>query len=347
MTYYEELGLSPRATEAEVKRSYKRLTLLLHPDQHQDPEIRALAETQMKRLNEIVSILADPQQRLVYDQGLLDKPLSVRHIPPEQALFWLRNNRGWILVGVAFGLFLAAAFLIPALDSARPAAKAVTEALKSTPRELAAVPTDRLPVIKPRQTTAPGSRPAQGGRAATGSLVSLWKAGLQSASGLEKPPAEGARAEVVLPLPPTLSTPPFSIPTPSFPTVPAVGSASAEASTLPGKWVYTPDPYDLQDPMVFPAEYVELTVVAAAGRLRGSYRSRYRLSDRTLSPYANFTFDGPAAGGSFVWRGDAGARGQVTLRLQSPDVLQVNWFATNMGSQLSLGSGTAKVYRFR
>ena len=104
---------------------------------------------------------------------------------------------------------------------------------------------------------------------------------------------------------------------------------------------------DPEDPKFFPAEYVELTILVAEGRLRGSYRSRYKLSDHTLSPYANFTFNGPANGTSFVWQGDADAMGQVTLRLQSRDTMQVNWFATKMGSQLSLGSGSATVYRFR
>jgi hypothetical protein len=104
---------------------------------------------------------------------------------------------------------------------------------------------------------------------------------------------------------------------------------------------------DPQDPKVFPAEYVELTILVAESHLRGSYRSRYKLSNRALSPYANFTFSGPAGGTSFVWQGDAGATGQITLRLQSHDTMQVNWFATKMGSELSLGSGSATVYRFR
>jgi len=104
---------------------------------------------------------------------------------------------------------------------------------------------------------------------------------------------------------------------------------------------------DPQDPKFFPAEYVEVTILVAESRLRGSYRSRYKLSNLTLSPYANFTFDGPANGTSFVWRGDADAMGQINLRLQSRDTMQVNWFATKMGSQLSLGSGSATVYRFR
>ena len=88
-------------------------------------------------------------------------------------------------------------------------------------------------------------------------------------------------------------------------------------------------------------------MTVADDRLHGSYRSRYKLSDRSLSPYASFTFDGPLSGTAFSWKGDGGAEGQVTLRLQSPETMQVNWFATKMGSQLSLGSGAATVYRFR
>jgi len=47
MNYYEELGLDPGATSDEIKRAYKRLTRLLHPDHQQDPELRDTAEATM------------------------------------------------------------------------------------------------------------------------------------------------------------------------------------------------------------------------------------------------------------------------------------------------------------
>lgn len=343
MNYYEELGLSPRATEAEVRRSYKRLTLLLHPDQHQDPEIRALAEAQMKRLNEMVAILTDPDQRRNYNILLLKTEVNVRQMPPQKRAVWFWHNRGWLLVSAAFLLFLVAALFIPAFDSARPLAKTEAGVLKPTLTRLGTEP----PVRRTVPTTGRRNKPTQSGRV-PGVLPSSerpWKGASRSAT----LPAEVAPSILAVPLPPALSGPTLFEPSPLpiFPTAPAAGKAGAAAESLAGKWVYTPDPNDLQDPKSFPAEYVEISVVVADDRLRGNYRSRYKLSDRNLSPYASFTFDGPLSGTWFIWKGDGGAEGQVTLRLQSPETMQVNWFATKMGSQLSLGSGAATVYRFR
>ena len=346
MTYYEELGLSARATEAEVRRSYKRLTLLLHPDQHRDPEIRALAEVQMKRLNEIVGILADAEQRRIYDKQLLEAALNVRQISPKVSLVWLRFNRGWILVSIAFLLFLVTALLIPKFDSARPVARAESHP-QPTPAKLTAEPPVSDPTIQSPETSrsrirgaGPGSPPPR--RPSTGALAPTAR--------LEKPEPEEKPADGARPLQLTAPAPALPAPSQSFasPASPVASKTTPETSTtLAGKWVFTPDPMDLQDPNSFPAEYVELSILVSDGRLRGSYRSRYKLSNRALSPYANFTFDGPASGTSFVWRGDADAKGQITLQLQSRDTLQVSWFATKMGSELSLGSGRATVYRFR
>src|ERR1022692_1859832 len=209
MTYYEELGLSPRATEAEVKRSYKRLTLLLHPDQHRDPEIRDLAEVQMKRLNEIVGILADPEQRRIYDKQLLETKLNVRQLPPQQPLVWLRNNRGWLLVSIAFLLFLVTALLVPKFDSARPVARAESQVVQPTAAKLTAEPPVRVPTIQlpekagPRVGSArPGSPPSR--RPLTGTLLSTAR--------LEKPEAEDQPAEAA-----GKSTSPPAVPAPQPP----------------------------------------------------------------------------------------------------------------------------------
>ena len=340
MTYYEELGLSPLATEAEVKRSYKRLTLLLHPDQHQDPEIRALANVQMKRLNEIASILEDPEQRRIYDKQLLGVTHNVRQLVPQSPLVWLRNNRGWLLVSISFLLFLTSALLIPKFDSERPVARAESKAPRPTPAKLIAEPPVLVPKIQTRETTASKIRAAHAGPTPA----------RRSLAGPAKPETQPEQVEFSPASPLTLGAAALPAPPPPLvvtPHNPVASNATPEVSNLTGKWVFTPGPMDLQDSTKFPAEYVELTILVADERLRGSYRSRYKLSDHALSPYANFKFDGPANGTSFVWRGDAGAQGHVALRLQSRDTLQVNWFATKMGSELSLGSGSATVYRFR
>ena len=61
--YYAILEVSPAATIAEIKRSYRRLARLHHPDLN----AQAL-DTHIKRLNEAYGILRDPLKRAAYDE---------------------------------------------------------------------------------------------------------------------------------------------------------------------------------------------------------------------------------------------------------------------------------------
>jgi molecular chaperone DnaJ len=69
--YYELLGVERGASEAEVKKAFRRLARELHPDVNRhDPE----AEEKFKRAAEAYEVLSDPERRRVYDafgeQGL-------------------------------------------------------------------------------------------------------------------------------------------------------------------------------------------------------------------------------------------------------------------------------------
>ncbi len=61
--YYAILEASPAATAVEIKRSYRRLARLHHPDLNQ----QAL-DIHIKRLNEAYEILRDPVKRAAYDE---------------------------------------------------------------------------------------------------------------------------------------------------------------------------------------------------------------------------------------------------------------------------------------
>ncbi len=70
MNYYEELGVSQEATGEEIRKAHRRLVKLMHPDAQLDQSLKGLAETQMRRLNSIVSTLLDSDQRRAYDEQL-------------------------------------------------------------------------------------------------------------------------------------------------------------------------------------------------------------------------------------------------------------------------------------
>ncbi|MFC0180811.1 molecular chaperone DnaJ [Thorsellia kenyensis] len=63
--YYELLGLARGATEAEIKKAYKRLAMKHHPDRNQgNKESEAL----FKEIKEAYEVLSDSSKRAAYDQ---------------------------------------------------------------------------------------------------------------------------------------------------------------------------------------------------------------------------------------------------------------------------------------
>lgn len=65
-TLYTTLGLSSKATEEEIKKSYRRLAKQWHPDICKEPD----ATEQFKKLQNAYSILNNEQTRKKYDAGL-------------------------------------------------------------------------------------------------------------------------------------------------------------------------------------------------------------------------------------------------------------------------------------
>jgi len=64
--YYAVLGVDPRASEDEIKKAYRRLTLQWHPDKHpKDPE----ASERYRTINAAYNTLSDPVQRARYESA--------------------------------------------------------------------------------------------------------------------------------------------------------------------------------------------------------------------------------------------------------------------------------------
>ena len=62
--YYEVLGVPKTATQAEIKKAYRRLARELHPDTNKDPA----AEGRFKEANEAHAVLSDAEKRRHYDE---------------------------------------------------------------------------------------------------------------------------------------------------------------------------------------------------------------------------------------------------------------------------------------
>lgn len=64
--YYEVLGVDKNASEAEIKKAFRKMVLKYHPDRNRDNPKEA--EEKMKEVNEAYSILSDPKKKAQYDQ---------------------------------------------------------------------------------------------------------------------------------------------------------------------------------------------------------------------------------------------------------------------------------------
>src|SRR6056297_1608912 len=63
--YYEVLGISKGASEAEIKKAYRKKAKELHPDRNKDnPE----SEAQFKEAGEAYDVLKDPEKKAAYDR---------------------------------------------------------------------------------------------------------------------------------------------------------------------------------------------------------------------------------------------------------------------------------------
>lgn len=65
--FYGFLNLPRNASGEEITAAYKKLARLYHPDKHQEPEKRAMAEMMFSKLNKAYGVLSDPHKRAIYD----------------------------------------------------------------------------------------------------------------------------------------------------------------------------------------------------------------------------------------------------------------------------------------
>ncbi|NOQ36660.1 MAG: molecular chaperone DnaJ [Methylococcaceae bacterium] len=64
--FYKLLGVNKNASDAEIKKSYRRLAMKFHPDRNTDDP--TTAEKKFKEIKEAYEILSDPKKRSAFDQ---------------------------------------------------------------------------------------------------------------------------------------------------------------------------------------------------------------------------------------------------------------------------------------
>jgi hypothetical protein len=358
MNYYEELGLPQDATIEEIRQAYKVLARLLHPDGQPDGRLKAMAEYQMKRLNEILAILSDSQKRRQYDESLSNSPKAALEwapppVPPApgyQLLHFGLRHWFWVLIGLAVvgvGLWCIG-------QSAPEAARVVPKHKTDLPdRPAAGRPGDEVP---PLPSSGNASRSAAPHAASTAPREAPRPDPRQTAIGNDEaaaepnPPEPSGSSPATDPLPPNpiaATGPPRVAPETAKVEPPRSISATHEVS-FAGNWFYAPETAAKADPNLYPATYVEFILAEENGSLVGSYRAKYRIPDQAISPEVQFRVQGKSPNGKsckLTWTSDDGAQGEAELTLRSSNQMNVTWWTTVFGRRAALSSGTAALIR--
>src|SRR2546423_6194571 len=114
--YYEILGVTREAGEADVKKAFRRLARELHPDVNDhDPA----AEEKFKEAAEAYEVLSDPERRSIYDRYGHQGPTSGGHAPSFEGFGSFSDIFDAFLGGSVFGFGAGGA--TPGRHRARPA----------------------------------------------------------------------------------------------------------------------------------------------------------------------------------------------------------------------------------
>jgi len=349
ITYYEELGVENAASADEIRDAFRSLVRLLHPDQQSDPQLKEMAERQMRKLNRIYSVLSDASRRAAYDRSL-NSPRGAPIIVFSGSDGALKKLlvRGGAVAGIVVGSILLIWFAANSNNSevrgqeARggSAGKAVdnsdSDSVDQVSRlrdQLRAAETERDSALEQlgrlgrKQTDEISSARVRGGK-------STETTELAATTAMTELPSEAPK----LPAPSTGDATP-----------PAANGTPVAAAQFAGLWVFskTAGSASPGGKSQYPPEFIEVTVTERNGALHGQYHSRYQVLDHAISPDVDFVFNGTPTGSALncAWQGPGGAKGRMTLKLLPASTVEIAWNATELGSQQWLVTGNATLIK--
>ena len=360
MNFYEELGVPPDAPLLTIRDAYRNVARLLHPDAQTDPVLKESAEGQMKRLNHLFDILADPARRRRYDQELgefAERQATVFIQAPTPADPFDRSHSGtlvWLSATVVCATFII--WLAARESSSSPAVYPLPSSFSHASGAQAHAGSAPPARLRAAATVRPATPPANPGtvephddelRALRGQLLAA-NAGREL---LEKQMAAGdaERKAVNLanltPAPLVAPVAPLEISLPAI--LPPAAPPSLAEPRWAGSWAYHPSRAQKKDNALFPPEFIEAVIAEDNGRIRGQYHARFKVADASISPDVDFRFEGNVSGqvGRLSWIGGGGAKGEVQLKLVSGTTLEIVWSASALGKSMGLASGTSVLTR--
>ncbi len=321
LTYYDDLGLSARASGDEVRQAYLNLVRLLHPDLASEPSLKRFSENQLKRVSRAYAVLSDPDRRRRYDSQLAradeeppEEPVSARRsVGRSRARAWI--TLGWLICAfagiVGIGWYVSEQAGTP-----------------SEPAQVSAAPNP------PAATATSSLQPATASSDAADK--SADPDSVHSELATAKADRDRALEQTVL------QAKELDFLTGRI----LAGKPGPGSSRLSGVWALPPSPA-AQAASAFTPEAVDLIVSVQQDVIQGRFRARYPGMGGPDPPMVRFYFEGKLQDDvvNATWNGEDGSKGEIQLKLSSDNALQLVWSSTQPGKQSGPDSGTLALVR--
>ena len=321
LTYYDDLGLSARASSEEVREAYLNLVRLLHPDLSSEPSLKRFSENQLKRLSRAYAVLSDPDRRRRYDAELAgeaeeepEEPVSAqRSAGRSRARAWI--TLGWLICAfagiVGIGWYVSQQAGVPSEPAQVSAAQNPPAAAPNPPAQSSAAPSDN-----PEKSADVDSLGSELAAAKTERDRALEQTVLQAKE------LDFLTGRVL------------------------AGRPAPGSSRLAGVWVL---PASKTTPVAsaFTPEAVDLVLSVQQAAVAGRFRARFPGMGAPDPPMVRFYFEGQLQDDvvNAVWNGEDGSKGEIQLKLASDNALQLVWSTTQPGRQSGPDSGTLALVR--
>ena len=352
ITFYEEIGVAPGASPEEIRNAFRALVRLFHPDQQTDPQLKDIAEKQMRKLNRVYAVLSDPERRRQYDE-VLDGQYTPTIVVGPIFRSGLRQFLGRTASFAA--ILLGAGLLIWLTPESIPG-----------PQSFAHDPNIPAPYVPISPSAAPGVD--------QGPLIASLRSDLRAVAlersvairelkrlrGAETDPQADSSAQAGEPQREAeRSVPALTMTELPLAKLPAFGDSTPghaenlESRNIAGVWFYV-KPLHAEDSAEdkvkasWQPDRIEARILEQDGKIYGKYRARFHVADPVVSPDLNFAFTGALGAGpqfTFPWTGVGGAKGELAVKVISANSLRIEWHATQPGVQQGPDAGTAILTR--